>query len=207
MNKKIACTDEVINVLDEPNTNDSVLTTISTTSSHLWNEGEMILKGEVDLSESMQLCLDGRDPSGNHEGSFENEVLSCSPVESSSNLVGSKGLKGIENYLKSNGSPLCRHSITKMSYKKNAVEDIDDSMHMSTSYAETVSALLNSPQSNMLAKDKENSTRICKDIDTAESENGCKTTRKRSLTEMIGHNPLSKERKPLGQKRCFETDL
>ena len=167
----------------------------------------MILKGEVDLSESMQLCLDGRDPSGNHEGSFENEVLSCSPVESSSNLVGSKGLKGIENYLKSNGSPLCRHSITKMSYKKKGVEDKDDSMHMSTSYAETVSALLNSPQSNMLAIDKENSTRICKDIDTAESENGCKTTRKRSLTEMIGHNPLSKERKPLGQKRCFETDL
>ena len=44
--------------------------------------------------------LDGRDPSGNHEGSFENAVLSSSPVESSSNLVGSKGLKGIENYLK-----------------------------------------------------------------------------------------------------------
>ena len=46
----------------------------------------------------------------------------------------------------------------------------------------------------MLSINKENSTAICKDIDSAGSENGCKTTRKRSLTEMIGHNPLSKER-------------
>ena len=76
--------------------------------------------------------------------------------------------------------------------QKKVVEDVEDSMHMSTSYAETVSALLNSPQSNLLSINKENSTAICKDIDSAGSENGCKTTRKRSLTEMIGQKLFHK---------------
>ena len=54
--------------LEEKLTNDSVISSVSTTSSCLWREGERILNGEIDLSESMQLCLDGKDPINSASG-------------------------------------------------------------------------------------------------------------------------------------------
>ena len=192
--------------------NESVISSIPTTSSNLWREGERILNGEIDLSDSMQLCLDGNDPTNNkHDGSIESQYIPIKNSDNISNVIGVKGMKGIENYLKK-GTKTCKISTQKnTNLLQNEVEESSETnndMHTSISYADTVSALLKSPEtpiSHLINKENDNS--ICNDINGAGNQNGLKGARKRSLTEMIGHNPLSKERKPLGQKRCFETDL
>ena len=182
---------------------------ISTTSSNLWREGEKILKGEIDLSESMQLCLDGSEPNDENEGVEEDTPLSIPIVESIPNVIGTKGIKGIEKYLNRDTKLLRANTSSAKSSNKQNLISVDSKHILSpTSYADTVSALLNSPQPQLLSKNnKENDTMVCNDKNVPKIENGTKLPRKRSLTEMIGHNPLCKERKPLGQKRCFETDL
>ena len=193
-------------------TNDSVISSISTTSSYLWREGERILNGDIDLSDSMQLCLDGKDPIISEKGRLATDHYSSpKDAEGIANVIGLKGMKGIENYLKQDKLTGETNIHKKTKVLENEMEESSDAandMHTSISYADTVSALLKSPQQQFSPlMNKENDNIICKDINGAENEHGLKGARKRSLTEMIGHNPLSKERKPLGQKSCFETDL
>ena len=158
----------------------------------------------------MQLCLDGKDPS-NHESDLiqTDKSGSFAEVEEIPNVIGLRGMKGIENYLKIDASK-CNITPTDTAEKKDKGLDINlPEINMSTSYAETVSALLKSPPPLLVSTvNKENDNGTCNEKIGLEFEhNGLKSARKRSLTEMSGHNPLSKERKPLGQKRCFETDL
>ena len=200
-----------LSILDVLGANDSTLSFISTTSSNLWTEGERILKGEIDLSDSMQLCLDGKDPTNHERDCIESDRLKSSTnVEYIPNLIGPRGMKGIERYLQADSSNYIEPTgtATKGASNKDNIGP-DHSTEINMSYAETVSALLKSPQPLLLSTlNKENDNKICDEkIGTEFEYNGLKGGRKRSLTEMIGHNPLSKERKPLGQKSCFETDL
>ena len=159
----------------------------------------------------MQLCLDGKDPINSASGGLAADPYSSpKDAENIANVIGLKGMRGIENYLKQDKRTGVTNIHKKTKILENEIEESSDTandMHTSISYADTVSALLKSPQQFPQLINKENDDTICNDINAAESEHGIKITRKRSLTEMIGHNPLSKERKPLGQKRCFETDL
>ena len=157
----------------------------------------------------MQLCLDGKDPLY-HEDSI-NEESNHESSNSSSTIIGRKGMIGIQNYLKLDDS-LPESRVRNLSAQKIYSENIQKSsdqkeeLYMSPSYAERVSTLLKTPTLLPLTGNKENKS-ICNEIKSCDTGSGQKLARKRSLTEMIGHNPLSKERKPLGQKRCFETDL
>ena len=47
----------------------------------------------------MQLCLDGRDPSY-HDDSAIDENFVHDVADDTTNIVGSRGMKGIKNYLK-----------------------------------------------------------------------------------------------------------
>ena len=188
---------------------------MSTTSSNIWKEGEMILKGEVGLSDSMQLCLDGNDPDDCEDYYLEKENANVSTeIEDIPSIIGTRGLRGVENYL--NVKERKNNTNTENANREESIkmpsigsENNSTEMNMSTSYAETVSALLKSPQPILFSTlNKENiNGAYSEEINLETETSGLKTARKRSLTEMIGHNPLSKETKPLGQKRCFETDL
>ena len=159
----------------------------------------------------MQLCLDGKDPINRENDNFTDNPHASVTDENIQNVIGLKGMKGIENYLKIDKPPLIvnnKHTQKLFENESKDCNNLSGVMHMSPSYADTVSALLKSPQPQLPSSiNKENDNTLCTDIKGAENESGLKLGRKRSLTEMIGHNPLSKERKPLGQKRCFETDL
>ena len=196
-------------ISEGPEANVSNVSEISTTSSNLWREGEQILKGEIDLSESMQLCLDGKDPIDDIEGSVS-ENNSLVSAESTANIIGSKGMIGIKNYLKIDASshPKVGGSVTRDNLRKNIHNSNIESeeMPISPSYADRVSALLRTPPVLPVTGNKENKS-LCNETNSCDTRSEPKLPRKRSLTEMIGHNPLSKERKPLGQRRCFETDL
>ena len=136
-------------------------------------------------------------------------------IEGMPNIVGLKGMRGIENYLRAqSGQPYATKDIVHKTTPNKLDSDPSTEAQMSTSYAETVFALLNSPQPDIVSTvNKENCEKLSnKQNPEISSKKECKMTRKRSLTEMIGHNPLSKERterlfSPLGEKRCFETDL
>ena len=107
-------------ILEGPEVNVSNVSEISTTSSNLWREGEQIVKGEIDLSESMQLCLDGEDPIDDVERSFKENDSQVS-VESTANIIGSKGMIGIKNYLKVDTSshPKVGGSVVRGDLRKN----------------------------------------------------------------------------------------
>ena len=182
----------------------------STTSSNIWREGERILKGEIDLSESMQLCLDGDDPQPEREHTTTEETATDAGRGGGTqySLVGEKGKKGIENYLKRAAGDEKKHFVEC----DTQIDEFDRGN--SNSFADTVRALLNSPQPAILSPvlNKENRDLLGSCGDTAATKTGSlrkglRSARKRSLTEMSGHNPLSKDRIPLGEKRCFETDL
>ena len=196
-------------ILEGPEVNVSNVSEISTTSSNLWREGEQILKGEIDLSESMQLCLDGEDPIDDVECNVKENDSQVS-VESTANIIGSKGMIGIKNYLKVDTSshPKVGGSVARGDLRKNIHNSNVESeeLHISPSYADRVSALLRTPPVLSVTGNKENKS-LCNETNSCDAGSEPKLPRKRSLTEMIGHNPLSKERKPLGQRRCFETDL
>ena len=157
----------------------------------------------------MQLCLDGKNPLYHEDSMFEDNNHESS--NSSLTVVGRKGMIGIQNYLKLDDS-LPEKGVSNLSAQKIFSEKIQKSSdqkeecYMSPSYAERVSTLLKTPTVPPSTGNKENKS-ICNKIKSCDTGSGHKLARKRSLTEMIGHNPLSKERKPLGQKRCFETDL
>ena len=73
-----------------------MISSVSTTSSCLWREGERILNGEIDLSESMQLCLDGKDPINSASGGLAADPYSSpKDAENIANVIGLKGMKGI----------------------------------------------------------------------------------------------------------------
>ena len=157
----------------------------------------------------MQLCLDGKDPLYHEEHSDSNGSFVHDVSDNTTSIVGPKGMKGIKNYLKidTTSLPLKVNDNSKnvAAIDSNRKSNLGKVLHMSPSYADRVSALLNTPPIMPEAGNKENKS-LCNEI---KGDNGSeqKLARKRSLTEMIGHNPLSKERKPLGQRRCFETDL
>lgn len=121
----------------------------STSTLAIRDQGEKILRGEVELSDSLQLCLDG-------------EELSSSLSDE---------------------------------------ENLENSGHHSSGHSSSP-ASTNSPGgvgAGGLTTDEND--------DSDNRKRSLRNSRKRSLTEVNMKNPLDRGRVPLGERRCFETDL